>query len=177
MAREFDLDRRTFLAAATAALLLPKRMLAAEEPALPSATRALLDTSPFVYISPLRKDGAESTCHGELWFAWLDGTVVINTRRGTWKAHALEKGLDRARIWVGDHGRWKSVLPGGATSDAFRKAPSFDAKARFESDRTVNERLLALYDKKYGSDFGRWREDMQTGFFSGQRRLIRYEPT
>lgn len=176
MARAFDLDRRTFLVGAAAAILLPKRSFAAPEPALPAETIALLDASEFVYVTPLRKDGAESTCHGEVWYGWLDGTVVVNTRRGTWKAKALEKGLDRARIWVGNHGRWKGLLPGAASNEAFRAAPSFEARARFETDRSMNERLLALYEKKYAADFGRWREDMQTGFFSGKRRLIRYEP-
>ena len=175
MAREFELDRRTFLGAAAAALLAPKRLFAAEGTALPDATRTLLESSEFVYVSPLRKSG-ESTCHGEVWYGWIDGTVVINTRRGTWKAKALEKGLDRARIWVGNHGRWKGLMPSGERNEAFRQGPSFDARARFETDRSVNERLLALYEKKYAAEFGRWREDMKTGFFSGQRKLIRYEP-
>jgi hypothetical protein len=180
MAREFELDRRGFLGVAAAALLLPKRLLAAEEapkPALAAETLAVLETSEFVYVSPLRKGGAESTCHGEVWYGWLDGTVVLNTRRGTWKVNALEKGLDRARIWVGDHGRWKGVLPSGERNESFRKGPSFEARAKFETDRAVNDRLMALYEKKYGSGFNRWREDMTTGFFSGQRKLIRYEPT
>lgn len=175
MARASDLDRRSFLIAAGAALLLPRRAFAAET-AVPEATQSLLEKSSFVYVTPLKKDGSESTCHGEVWFGWLDGTVVINTRRGTWKARALEKGLDRAKIWVGDHGRWKGVLPGGAANEAFRNAPSFEAKARFETDKSVNERLLALYQKKYGAEFDRWHEDMTSGFFSGQRKLIRYEP-
>jgi hypothetical protein len=169
MAREFD--RRTFLAATGAALLVPKRLFAAEP-----APVELLEKSEFVYVSPLRKDGAESTCHGEVWYGWIDGTVVVNTRRGTWKAKALEKGLDRARIWVGNHGRWKGLLPTGEGNEEFRKAPTFDARARFETDRKVNDRLLEMYAKKYGSSFDRWHEDMKTGFFSGQRKLIRYEP-
>ncbi len=174
MARASDLDRRSFLIAAGAALLLPRRAFAAES--LPETTQSLLEKSGFVYVSPLKKDGSESTCHGEVWFAWLDGTVVINTRRGTWKAQALEKGLDRARIWVGDHGRWKGVLGGGG-NEAFRTAPSFEAKARFETDKAVNDRLLAKFEQKYGAEFkNRWHEDMKTGFFSGHRKLIRYEP-
>jgi hypothetical protein len=150
----------------------------AAEPAgasLPDATRRLLETSPFVYVSPLRADGEESTCHGEVWFAWLDGSVVVNTRRGTWKAKALERGLDRARLWVGDYGRWKGRF-GGKPDESFRQGPSFDARARFETDRAVLDRLIAAYEKKYPKEFGRWREDMQAGFYSGERRLIRYQP-
>jgi hypothetical protein len=66
--------------------------------------------------------------------------------------------------------------PRCARSEAFRKAPSFDARASFETDRKVLDRLIALYEKKYEGEFDRWREDMQAGFFSGQRKLIRYTP-
>jgi hypothetical protein len=177
------LGRRAFLAGAAAALLWPRGALgveAAEAPApraeLPEATRRLLEQSRFVYVSPLRSSGAESTCHGEVWFGWLDGTVVVNARRLTWKVKALRAGLDRARIWVGDHGRWKQGLTGRTRNEAFRSAPSFDARARFESERAVLDRLLALYEEKYAGEFGRWREDMRTGFYAGQRLLIRYEP-
>ena len=171
------IDRRAFLGGAAMLLLWPGRGLAQASAAtpLPQETLGLLDTSKFVYVSPLRKDGAESTCHGEVWYAWLDGSVVLNTRRGTWKVKSLENGLDRARIWVGDHGRWKPAL-GSGRSEAFRKAPSFDARASFETDRKVLDRLIALYEKKYEGEFERWREDMQAGFFSGQRKLIRYTP-
>jgi len=177
---EGGIDRRTFLGGAAMLLLWPARGLAQPAPApaataLPAATLQLLDTSKFAYVSPLRKDGAESTCHGEVWFAWLDGSVLVNSRRGTWKVQAVEKGLDRARIWVGDHGRWKSMIV-GERSEAFRAAPHFDAHASFESDRAVNDRLIAHYEKKYAGDFDRWREDMKTGFYSGERKLIRYTP-
>jgi hypothetical protein len=172
--RDFAIDRRTFLGAAALALLAPHGSVAEPALALPAATLQLLETSPFVYVSPLKKDGAESTCHGEVWFAWLDGAVLVNTRRSTWKVTSLQSGLDRARIWVGDHGRWKPVL--GSATEAFRKAPSFDARASFETDRKVNDQLIAVFEKKYQGEFGRWREDMQTGFYSGQRMLIRYSP-
>jgi hypothetical protein len=172
MARASELDRRTFLGAAAVFALAPWRALAAP----PSGDAArLLDTSPFVYVSPLRKSGDESTCHGEVWYAWLDGAVVVNSRRGTWKVKALEKGLDRARVWVGDHGRWKPPI-GGARNEAFRQAPSFDATAGFVTDKAVLERFIASCEQKYAAEFGRWKEDMTTGFFSGQRKLIRYTP-
>lgn len=176
------LDRRTFLGGAALALLWPGRTLGAEQgatdagrPALAPATRRLLVTSQFVYVSPLKADGTESTCHGEVWFLWEDA-VIVNSRRGTWKVKALERGLDRARIWVGDYGRWKGILPGGSTNEDFRKGPSFEARASFETDRSVLERLIETYEDKYAGEFDRWREDMRTGFYSGKRKLIRYEP-
>jgi hypothetical protein len=173
-----EIDRRTFLSAAALVLFAPRLGFAEPQLAastLPAATQQLLDTSKFVYVSPLKKDGSESACHGEVWFAWLDGCVLVNSRRGTWKVKALQAGLDRARIWVGDYGRWKGPL-GGTPSDAFRKGPSLDAHASFETDRKWNDQLIALYDHKYGDEFSRWHEDMQTGFYSGERKLIRYRP-
>lgn len=177
MARASDLDRRGFLAAAAGAaawLALPGGALAESAPpeALP-----LLEKSRFVYVSPLLASGQESTCHGEVWFGWLDGAVLVNARRGTWKARALrDRQLDRARIWVGDHGAWKTGITGSGRNEAFRGAPRFDARARFETDRALLDRLLALYETKYGSEFDRWSEDMRTGFYAGERVLIRYEP-
>ncbi|MCU0670627.1 MAG: hypothetical protein MUF70_14955 [Myxococcota bacterium] len=135
MARESDresllsrgIDRRTFLGGAAIALLAPGRVHAQERsstsPRILAAATELLEKSPYAYISPLKKDGAESTCHGEVWFAWIDDAVVVNTRRGTWKVKALEQGLDRARIWVGDHGRW-SRSAAGATKRSARRRPS-----------------------------------------------------
>lgn len=186
MARASDLDRRGFLTAAAGAAAWwwasgaraqATAPAATPATALPAETVALLEKSPYVYVSPLRKEGSESTCHGEVWYGWLDGAVLLNTRRGTWKAVALrDRGLDRARIWVGDHGRWKTGFTGGGRNEEFRKAPHFDAHARLETDRAVLDRLLALYETKYAGEFGRWREDMRLGFYSGQRVLIRYEP-
>jgi hypothetical protein len=175
------IGRRTFLGGAALLLLWPGRAVAQpaikpERGKLPPRTIQALQTSPFVYISPLKSNGEESTCHGEVWFAWLDGAVLVNSRRGTWKVKALERGMQRARIWVGDFGRWKTGVLGTERNEAFRSAPSFVAHARFETDRAVLDRLIAADADKYGKDFDRWREDMRTGFFSGQRKLIRYEP-
>lgn len=181
-ASDADLSRRAFLGGAALVLLAPGRVLAQPEgtvessrPDLVAAVKTLLETSPFVYVSPLGKGGAESTCHGEVWYGWIDGSVIVNSRRGTWKVKAVEKGFDRARIWVGDYGRWKPML-GGAPNEAFRAGPAFDATARFETDKKILDQLLALYEKKYAGDFDRWREDMRTGFYSGERKLIRYTP-
>jgi hypothetical protein len=177
MARASDLDRRGFLAAAAGAaawLVAPGRARA--EGGLSEAL-PLLEQSKFVYISPLLANGQESTCHGEAWFGWLDGGVVINTRRGTWKTRALrDRKLERARIWVGDHGRWKTGITGSGRDESFRQAPHFDAKASFQTDKAVLDRLLSLYETKYGAEYERWSEDMRTGFYAGDRVLIRYEP-
>jgi hypothetical protein len=135
---------------------------------------ALLESSPFVYISPLRKDGSESTCHSEVWFGWIDGAVVINTAPTTWKSRALASGRDRARIWVGDHGRVKQML---GKNEAFRGAPHFDARVEsVVKDEKLIERLLAIYAVKYPKEIDQWRDKMRAGYKSGDRLLLRYTP-
>jgi hypothetical protein len=171
------IDRRTLLQALVAAAFAPAALARAQtlvrcaalEPAL---TRAL-ETSPFVYVSPLRKDGSESSCHGEVWYAWLDGAVVLTTAATTWKARSLGRGLTRARLWVGDYGRWKQML---GSSEAFRAGPSFTARAEIARDEMLIERVLAVYEKKYPAEIGRWGARMREGQRDGSRVLIRYSP-
>jgi hypothetical protein len=165
------IDRRTFLAGAFALGLAPRALARAAE--TPPALSTALETSPFVYVSPLRGDGAESSCHGEVWFAWLDGAAVIITARERWKARALARGLDRARIWVGDHGRWSGLL---AKNEAFRSAPSFEARASLANDPKLLDRLVAAYERKYPREIADWSERFRKGFADGSRVLIRYTP-
>jgi hypothetical protein len=135
---------------------------------------ALLESSPYVYISPLRAGGAESTCHSEVWYAWIDGAVVINTAPTTWKSRSLAKGRDRARIWVGDHGRVKQML---GRNEAFRSAPHFDARVEsVVKNEALLERLLAIYEKKYPREIASWSDKMREGYHSGARLLLRYTP-
>jgi hypothetical protein len=163
------MNRREFLTACAGAALWP--LTSSAEDALPVA---LLEKSGFVYISPLRADGSESTCHGEVWYGWLDGAVVINTAPATWKSRALAAGHDRARIWVGDHGRWKKMI---GRNEAFRQAPHFDARVEsVKGDGALLENLLALYEKKYPAEIASWRDKMRDGYQSGSRLLLRYTP-
>ena len=126
-----------------------------------------------MYVSPLRADGAESSCHAELWFAWLDGAVVVITAATGWKARAVARGLERARLWVGDYGRWKRL---GWRSDAFRAAPSFLARVAAAKDPALLERVLSTYDRKYPDEIGEWRERMRSGYAAGTHVLLRYVP-
>ena len=133
----------------------------------------LLERSGFVYVSPLKSDGSESSCHGEVWYGWLDACVVLITARTSWKALALARGLERTRIWVGDHGRVGRVLGSG---DAFRKGPSFEARGQQSRDAALLEHLMATYRRKYPNEIGSWESRMRSGFESGERSLIRYTP-
>lgn len=166
--------RREFLGAGIGLALWPLSFPSrAAAGSLPESTESALVTSPYVYVSPLRADGSESTCHAELWFGWIDGSVVVNVASDRWKARSLERGLDTVRIWVGDFGRWKGIL---GTNDSFRQGPSFDARAEFLRDPAVLDRHLALYEEKYPGEIGRWRDPMRSGVKDGSRVLIGYHP-
>ncbi len=161
------IDRRAFLSGSLGLLLTPAALARAAE------FESALDESGFVYVSPLRSNGRESACHAEVWFAWLDGSVVLITGSERWKARALVRGLDRARIWVGDHGRWKKLV---GRNEAFRQAPTFDARAEAVKDEALLERMLSVYDRKYPDEIGSWRDKMRNGMRDGTRTLIRYTP-
>jgi hypothetical protein len=154
---------------AAAALAWPLRARAG----LPAEVTGLLERSGFVYVSPLKSDGSESRCHGEVWYGWLDGRVALITGQTTWKARALERGLTRTRIWVGDHGRVGRVL---GSNDAFRQAPSFEAAASRSKDAALLDRLMETYRRKYPSEIQSWEPRMRSGFASGERVLITYAP-
>jgi hypothetical protein len=141
--------------------------------ALAPDVAALLGRSGFVYVCPLRSDGAESRCHGEVWYGWLDGAVVLITAQTSWKSRALARGLARTRIWVGDHGRVGRVLGSG---DAFREAPSFEASASRSQDAALLDRLMTTFRRKYPNEISSWEPRMRAGFESGERWLIRYLP-
>jgi hypothetical protein len=163
------LTRRRFLAAAAAgaaSLWLPRRA-AADDAAAP-ALQAALSASPLVYVSPLRRDGSESSCHGEVWFVAEGGDVLVVTAAERWKAKAIADGRERARLWVGDFGVWTRA------DGAWKKAPSFDATASFEKDAAARERALQAFGKKYPDEWDKWGPRFRDGLADGSRVLIRY---
>ncbi|HKJ23459.1 MAG TPA: hypothetical protein VKB65_01460 [Myxococcota bacterium] len=181
-----SISRRAFVAGALALWAAPWRARAGT-PAPPIAglvgpdgkvvpeLAAALEKVEFVYVNPRLADGSPSTCHAEVWFAWLDGTVVTTTARDGWKARAQARGLDRARLWFGNFGRWKSRIA-GARNEAFRRGPNFEARVTREHDPALLERVLAVYARKYPAEIGRWRERMRREVASGERVILRYRP-
>jgi len=169
------MDRRRFLTTAAAAALVgfgaPRaRADAPAAGAVSERLAAALDSGEYVYVSPIRSDGAKSRCHKEVWFAWLDGSVVLTTAHDAWKSRAVDRGLDRARIWVGDVGR-------GPSLDALAGLPRFEARVEKVKDPALVERMLAAYERKYPREIGRWRDRMREGNRDGSRVLLRYRPT
>ncbi len=166
------LSRRTFLegaVAASGALLLP-RWARSEEAALSQAARKGIAESPLIYVSPLRGDGSESACHGEVWFV-ADGTdLLVVTTEDRWRAVAVTRGLESARIWVGDFGPWKK-------SDQFKSGPSFVAKVALVSkDAPEVERALNAFGAKYPDDWENYGPRFRNGMKDGSRVMLRYRP-
>lgn len=161
---------------ASAWLALPRLRAGASDPAegwvLPETTRQTLRTSSFVYVSPLRSDGSESRCHAEVWYFWDGDAVVLATAAKTWKARARASGLERARIWAGDHGSGQKGPEG-----PFREGPSFSARVSLDSDDATFERLLSAYARRYPEAWGKWEPRFRSGRADGSRVTLRYTPT
>jgi hypothetical protein len=171
---ELPVSRRSFLrgaALAAGSLALPGAARLASAYELPAPAVDAIGQSPLVYVSPLRSSGSESQCHGEVWYVTDGHDVLVMTAADRWKAEAIGKGLDSARLWVGDHGMWKSA--GGA----FKKSPSFVASARFEKDPTSRAKALAAFGKKYPDEWDKWGPRFRNGLADESRVLIRYAPT
>ncbi len=171
-----DCTRRELVAGLAGSLVLgalPRRGTADARGAAGPLDAALLEalgSSGLIYVSPLRTDGSESRCHGEVWFLWLDGGAHVVVSRDSWKARATYRGLDRARIWVGDLGvirKARSKLP---------TAPRFDARARSVRDPGVIRAALEAYGRKYPAEWGKWKPRFEKGLADGSRLLLRYDP-
>ncbi|MGE4609452.1 MAG: hypothetical protein AAEJ52_22175 [Myxococcota bacterium] len=165
------LCRRQLLESALAllaALLLPARRSAAADGAVQSAVAE----SPLIYLSPIRSDGKESACQAEVWFGSDAGELFIVTAEDGWKSQAVKRGLDKARIWVGDFGPWKS------SKDRYKSAPTFLANSALvaKDDSATIERVLAIMGKKYPKQWGKWEPRFRKGLSDGSRVMLRYRP-
>jgi hypothetical protein len=166
---EGGLTRRVFLgamAASVAVVWAPRSVWAAASSAFDDAVQ----TSSLVYVSPLLASGAESRCHAEVWFVADGDDVLVVTARDRWRAEAIRRGRDRARLWVGEHGVWKRA------NEAWKKSPTRDAAARIDADAKAHARALELFGEKYSAEWGKWGPRFQQGLASGERVLIRYTP-
>jgi hypothetical protein len=174
---QLHLSRRCFLASAallSGAVLLPPGFARGAQGgyAVPKATLAAMRKSPLVYITPLRTDGKESACHAEVWFAADGDDVLVVTVKEAWRSQAPKRGLDRARVWVGDFGAWKSA------KGKFKSAPTFLAEvAHVGSDAGTVERALQTMGTKYEDEgWSKWGQRFREGLADGSRVLLRYRP-
>jgi hypothetical protein len=163
------LTRREVLIAGAAAALLPGA-LRAEAGALSPAARTALGTSALVYVSALKRDGSESRCHAEVWFAGDGDSALVVTGAEAWRANAIGKGLNRARLWVGDFGAWS----GSADDKRYQGGATFLAEATLEKAPAVHDHALTLFGSKYTKEWASWGPRFKNGLADGTRVLIRY---
>jgi hypothetical protein len=171
------LSRRAFLRGAatlSGAVLLPANLARSRDAEfrVSQAAQAAIETSKLIYITPIRSDGKESSCHAEVWFHAEAADLLVVTKPELWRSQAVKRGLDRARIWVGDFGVWKR------SHGAFRNAPSFLAQAEhISSDAEAVERTLKSMSIKYADEgWTTYGPQFKQGLASGSRVLLRYRP-
>ena len=164
-----SLLRGAVLAAGSIALPGLSRVAASYE--LSQAVSAAVAKSTLVYVSPLRKDGSESKCHGEVWYVADGADLLVVTASDRWKAEAISKGLDQARLWVGEFGVWTRA------GDSFKQAPSFLSHASIDTDAVVHARALTAFGSKYPDEWDKWSPRFRDGLKDQSRVLIRYAPT
>lgn len=159
------ISRRGFVgsAVATAAALVVPRRARAD---LASA----LESSSVFYLTPLKSNGDESTCKAEIWFVADGGACYVVTSSTAWRARSIERGLNRARIWVGEYGSWQSA------NDAFRAAPSFEATGSVVTDPDRQRRVLEKMGDKFRSEWVVWGPRFRNGIADGSRVMLEYIP-
>ena len=144
---------------------------------LPAGTRAAgaplataMAESDLVYLTPLLGGGRESGCQAEVWFVADGGDAVIVTASDAWRADAVRRGFERARLWVGDVGVWTD------SDGAYRALPSTTATASFIDDPDEHARLLEVFGDKYSLEWIIWGPRFRSGLKEGSRVMIRYRP-
>lgn len=174
----FQLTRRDFLsgaAALTSTLVLPAHRAGSSEGGfhLSDAAKQATAESSVIYISPLRSDGSESTCHAEIWFVPHDEDLFVVTPSDAWRSRAVVQGLDQARIWVGSFGNWKR------SGGKYKSAPSFLAKASIvpRGDAAIAKCLANMSEKYATSGWKSYGPRFHEGTQDGSRVVIRYRPT
>ena len=160
--------RRVLLQLAGSALAvaaLPVRGAAVSE-----AARQALVESELVYITPLKRDGAESRCHAEVWFAYDGKDVFVVTASTAWRSRAIAQGLDRARLWVGEYGNWQKA------DGKYRQAPELVAFGSAVTDAGEQQRVLELLGDKYRLEWIVWGPRFKNGLADASRTMLRYSP-
>ena len=156
------LTRRKTLAGALALPLLP---LAGH---LLLQYQAALRSSNLIYLSPLKSDGSESACKGEVWFLFDEPHIYVVTQSDAWRADAVRKGLDKARAWVGEFGVWTNA------DGKFREGPELVLQGVLETDPFAHANVLEKMGMKYTEEWGVWGPRFSDGLEDGSRVMLRY---
>lgn len=129
---------------------------------------AAADTSQLIYITPIKRDGGESRCQAEVWFLRYEDGLYVVTAADAWRARAVQAGLTRAKVWVGDVGVW-------SRNEEYRELPAVMAQATLVADATTHAAVLAKFGGKYTDEWDSWGPRFKDGLADGSRVLIRYQ--
>lgn len=129
-----------------------------------------LSTSSLIYLTPIKSDGEESKCKGEIWFAFHEKEIYVVTPSEAWRAKAIGKDLTEARIWVGEFGNWRQA------NEAFRKAPELMATGSIVEDKEVHQEVLKVMGEKYSDGWDTWGPRFKSALEDGSRVMIKYKP-
>ena len=135
--------------------------------ALPSLVSAD-DESPLIYLSPIKSNGELSKCQAEVWYVGEGDDYYVVTGADAWRAKAVEQGLHRAQVWVGDVGIWTSA------NGKWRSLPSVMTQVRFEQDAVRQAQLLEAFGRKYSAEWGTWGPRFKRGLANGSRVMLKY---
>lgn len=149
-------------------LLWSRSVRAGDAPA--DGLQTALAESNLIYVTPLHRDGRESTCQAEVWFVAEGADAYVVTASDAWRARAAKNGLTRARVWVGDVGVWSD------SGGAYRKLPRMDAEVAVIEDPAVPARLLEVFGDKYSLEWIIWGPRFRNGLADGSRTMLRYRP-
>jgi hypothetical protein len=161
------ISRRTLLKfSATAPMLaaVPDSLLAA------GGVKAAMRDSALIYLTPLQTNGDESRCQAEVWFVYDGIDMFVSTSSKSWRALAPARGLNRARVWVGDLGPWKK------NKGKYKSLPRLEAEVTVVSEDATTQKALDLFGEKYSLEWIVWESRFRKGLADGSRSMLRYRP-
>lgn len=132
--------------------------------------QAGLEESDLIYLTPIRSDGKDSRCQAEVWFVHHDSDLYVVTAENAWRARAIDQGLTRTRIWVGDVGQW------GDSDGRYRELPRIEAVASRIQDAEAQKAVLDAMGGKYRLEWFVWGPRFRNGLADGSRVMLRYQP-
>lgn len=130
-----------------------------------------LQGSRLIYLTPIKSNGEESACKGEVWFQYHAGDIYVVTQAEAWRAEAVRKGLSMAKVWVGEFGVWTDA------DEAFRDAPELMLKGTLETNSNAHASVLDAMGLKYSDEWGVWGPRFRDGLKDGSRVMLRYKLT
>ena len=125
-------------------------------------------TSKLIYLTPIKSDGEESKCQGEVWFVYLDSTIYVTTATDAWRAEAIRKDLKQTRIWIGEYGQWTRA------KEKYKEAPELMLEGSIFDDKEKIPEILDAFNDKYPGE-GQYPRVFKDEIEDEKRVVLKYE--